>query len=270
MSDGLRVAAAERSRVLTLDRPSKLNALSMELLDALRRQQEELITDGDCNVVVLRGAGRAFCCGADLEFVRSIREDPAAVSRFLTALRDTITGFERLPQTVVAAVHGMVLAGGLELMMGCDIVLATETCRLGDQHANYGLVPGGGGTQRLPRLVGRLRAKELILTGRWVSAQEAAAMGLVTRVVADAALDSELDALVRSLSDKSATAAAASKRLIDEGMDLPLARALDLEIEAVERHFASRDMEIGLAAFASRETPAFPPRAVDGRKGARR
>jgi enoyl-CoA hydratase len=260
MSECLAVHRGKGYRVLTLDRPDKLNALRPDLLEALRREQRDLSRDLECAVVVLRGAGPAFCCGADLEYVKSIRDDRAAVADFLATLNDVITGFEKLPQVVIGAVHGMVLAGGLELMMGCDIILAAATCRLGDQHAHFGLVPGGGGTQRLPRLIGSLKAKELILTGRQVQADEAAAMGLVTRAVPDESLDGEVNALVELLMKNSATAAAVSKRLVNVGLELPLGGALALELEAVKHHFESADFAIGLEAFERRETPSFPRR----------
>jgi enoyl-CoA hydratase/carnithine racemase len=260
MSECLVVTRAAGYRVLTLNRPDKLNALDPELLKVLRREQEDLSRDPECAVVVLRGAGRAFCVGADLQFVKSIRADRPAVEEFLSTLHSVVSGFEALPQVVVAAVHGMVLAGGLELMMGCDIVVAARSCKLGDQHAKFGLVPGGGGTQRLARLVGPLRAKDLILTGRWVMAEEAATMGLITSAVADESFDSEVDSLVESLLEKSATAAAVSKHLVNAGLQLPLQGGLALEVEAVKHHFESADFAIGLEAFERREKPRFPHR----------
>jgi enoyl-CoA hydratase/carnithine racemase len=184
--------------------------------------------------------------------VQELAPEPARWRQFMDLWHRVFDRIERLPVPVIAAVHGLALAGGLELTLVCDLVVADEEARFGDQHANFALVAGGGGSQRLPRLIGARRAKELMLLGGWVDARQALAWGLVTRVaptgtVADAALQ-----LARELADKSRAASRTVKTLVDRGLDVDLRTGLELEKRLVAEHMRGADAQAGLRAFAER------------------
>ncbi len=240
-----------------LNRPAQLNAVSPELLEDLDRACAAVEADPTVAVVTLTAAGRAFCAGADLRVVQQLAPDPVRWREFMARWRQVYDRVERLPVPVIAGVHGMALAGGLELTLVCDLVVADEAARLGDQHANFGLVAGGGGSQRLPRLIGARHAKELMLLGGWLSAQEALAWGLVNRVVPAGQVETAVRELARELAAKSAAAARAVKMLVDRGLDLPLPQGLDLEGEEVARHMRGADAAEGLRAFVEKRAPRF-------------
>src|SRR6185369_17595303 len=158
-----------------------------------------------------------------LKVVRELSPDPDKWSRFMRLWHRVFNRVEALPVPVVAGVQGLALAGGLELTLVADLVVADEAARLGDQHANFGLVAGGGGSQRLPRLIGARRAKELMLLGGWVDAAQALHWGLVNRVAPAGQVAAAAEALARELAGKSAAASRTAKRLVDQGLDLTLA-----------------------------------------------
>jgi enoyl-CoA hydratase/carnithine racemase len=237
---------------LILDRPGQLNAISPELLQDLDRACLAIERDAGVRAVVLTGAGRAFCAGADLRVVQELAPDPDRWRVFMDLWHRVFDRIERLPLPVIAGVHGLALAGGLELTMVCDLVVADEEARLGDQHANFALVAGGGGSQRLPRLIGARRAKELMLLGGWVDARQALAWGLVNRVAAAGSVVDTALALARELADKSAAASRVAKALIDRGLDVDLRTGLELEKRMVAEHMQGDDARAGLRAFAER------------------
>jgi enoyl-CoA hydratase/carnithine racemase len=158
---------------------------------------------------------------------------------------------------VVAAVNGLALAGGLELVLVADLVVADEEARLGDQHANFGLVAGGGGSQRLPRAIGPRRAKELMLLGGWLTARQALEWGLVNRVAAAGQLPAVVGEIASALARLSGSAARTAKALVNRSGDVDLASGLDLEIALVAQHMRSADAREGLAAFAEKRKPVF-------------
>lgn len=242
---------------LALNRPAQLNAINRQMLEDLERACDGIERDAAVKVVTLRGEGRAFCAGADLRTVQELSPDPARWQEFIRLWHRVFNRIEALPVPVVAGVHGMALAGGLELTMVCDLVVADEEARLGDQHANFGLVAGGGGTQRLPRLIGLRRAKELMLLGHWLSAREALAWGLVNRVVAAGTLEESLRELAGQLATLSGSANRTVKGLANRGLDLPLAEGLELEIRTVGEHMRSADAGEGLRAFVDKRRPRF-------------
>jgi enoyl-CoA hydratase/carnithine racemase len=239
-----------------LNRPDKFNALNPGILEGLLSAQADVRARSDVRVLLLSGAGPMFCAGADLEYIRSIYTDPTASRRYLYLLRDAILGLEQLPVPVVAAVHGVVLAGGLELMLGCDLVVAAESTRIGDQHMNYGFIPGGGSTQRLPRTVGRLRASDLLMSGRWIAAAEALSIGLVSRVLPDGELDGAATALATDLAAKNPFAMSRTKELIRRSADSELTQGLDLEIENVLGYYNAPEFAASLEAFRTRKSGA--------------
>ena len=170
-------ASGDRIARIVLNRPAQLNAISPDLLEDLDRVCATIEGDPSVRAATLTAAGRAFFAGADLKAVRERVSDAAAWSAFLSLLHRVFDRIEALPVPVVVGVHGLALAGGLELLLVADLVVMDETARIGDQHANFGLVAGGGGSQRLPRLIGARRAKELMLLGGWLDAGQALAWG---------------------------------------------------------------------------------------------
>jgi enoyl-CoA hydratase/carnithine racemase len=242
---------------VTLNRPAQLNAINRQMLEDLLRACEAIESDRSIKVVTLAGEGRAFCAGADLRTVQEISPDPQKWEAFTRLWHRAFNRIEALAVPVIAGVHGMALAGGLELTMVADLVIADEEARLGDQHANFGLVAGGGGSQRLPRLIGLRRAKELMLLGHWLSAGEALQWGLVNRVVPAGQLREKLNELAGQLSSLSGSANRTVKMLANRGLDLSLVDGLELEIRAVAEHMKSADAREGLSAFVEKRKPKF-------------
>ena len=236
--------------VVRLDRP-KMNALSGALLAELAAAAQQL-TDDPPGAVVVWGGDRIFAAGADIsEFTTDGTtaigpEDARAIAgRFRLAL-DAVAG---IPRVVIAAVAGYALGGGCELALACDLRIATTTAKLGQPEILLGIIPGGGGTQRLARLVGPARAKELILTGRQIGAEEARTIGLVDRVVEPEELFDAAVGWAASLALGPVVAHALAKRAIDDGLDRPLAEGLTLEAELFGDVFATDDAAAGVRSF---------------------
>lgn len=211
--------------ILTLNRPDALNALSPALFVELRGHIDgiaEQIDDIGC--VLLRGAGRSFSAGNDL---KAIQAGETAPSRHFQA--ETLDAIERLPQPVIAAVQGHCYTGSLELVLACDLLVAAENARFADTHGKWGMSPTWGMSQRLPRRVGLLTARELMFSGRVVSGAEAAAIGLANRCVADDALFDEAEAMARSFLENSWFTLRADKMLVNHGLDFTLAAGLEFE-----------------------------------------
>ncbi len=237
---------------VVLDRPGQLNAISPELLEDLDAACAAIEGDASLGAVALTGAGRAFCAGADLKVVQELAPDPERWRTFMDRWHRVFDRIERLPVPVVAGVHGLALAGGLELTLVCDLVVADEQARLGDQHVNFALVAGGGGSQRLPRLIGARRAKELMLLGGWIDARQALSWGLVNRVAPAGAVEETTLALARELAGKSVAANRTAKLLVDRGLDVDLRTGLALERRVVAEYMLGEDAQAGLRAFAER------------------
>ena len=242
---------------ITLDRPAQLNAISPELLEDLDRACVLVEGDASVRVVTLTAAGRAFCAGADLRAVRELSPDAARWSAFMGLWHRVFDRIEALPVPVIAGVHGLALAGGLELVLVADLVVADEAARLGDQHANFGLVAGGGGSQRLPRLIGARRAKELMLLGGWLGAAEALAWGLVNRVAPAGTVAAVVEEIAATLAAGSASANRTVKALVNRAFDAELGEGLALERRLVALHMRSADAAEGLRAFAEKRKPVF-------------
>jgi enoyl-CoA hydratase len=245
--------------LLTLNRPDQLNALSSRMLEALRARVAELARDSAVCAVVLTGAGRAFAAGADIaEMQRMTALDAEAFSRLG---HDTFGALEALPVPVIAAVNGFALGGGLELALACDWMYAARRARLGQPEVNLGLLPGFGGTSRLPRRVGPGWARELVLTGEPIGTDVAERIGLVNRVFEDeAALLEAALAAGQTLGKKGPLATARAKRVLLEGQDADIRVAHALEQQAFSALFASQDRDEGLAAFVEKREPRFDRR----------
>lgn len=235
---------------------ARRNSLTMALLVEGAEHQRRAAADRDLRVVVITGAGaRAFCAGADLK--ERAHMGDAEVAAFHRALRTFLDGLEALPQPVVAALNGAALGGGLELALACDLRVAAEGIELGLPEVGLGIIPGGGGTQRLPRLLGVARAKALILTARRVEANEALDMGLVSAVVAPDRLAPEALALAERVARLAPISLRQAKRAIDRGLHLPLAEGLDLENRLYQACLPTEDRREALRAFAERRAPVF-------------
>jgi enoyl-CoA hydratase len=246
---------------VTLNRPTAMNALTPGVLTGIDAALNEAEQHPEVRAVVLTGSGRAFCAGADLKFIReSSGGDPRALQDFLQSVYTVLNRLEHFPRPIIAAVNGLALAGGLELTLCCDLVIAAEGAKLGDAHANFGLIPGGGSSVRLPRKIGPTRAKYLMYTGEFFPARELLAAGLVNEVVPDAELTSAVERLVAKLTAKSPVGLARMKQLVDDGLNQPADTALRLELLAFDLHTASEDMQEGLAAFEQKRTPQFKGR----------
>jgi len=235
--------------VVTIDRQDALNALNVETLTELRDRLRELSDDESTRVVVLTGAGdRAFVAGADIKYMAGLGADEA---KEWGGLGHEAAGLlEQMPKPTIAAINGFALGGGCELALGCDLRYASSRARLGQPEIDLGIVPGWGGTQRLPRVCGLGLAKDLILTGCQVDAEEALRIGLVN-AIADPVLDHALE-VAQKLAAKSPGALAVAKRLLNLSPG-----ALEREAEEFGELFASEDAKEGLAAFAEKRAPRF-------------
>lgn len=231
--------------MLTLNRPP-MNPLSSALLGAITNSAHALAADAGVKAVVVTGSDKAFAAGADVkEFEPNARSARLVAAGF----RDACDAICAISRPVIAAIRGYALGGGLELAMACDYRVAADSSRLGQPEIMLGIIPGGGGTQRLARLVGPSRAKELIWSGRQVRAEAALTMGLVDEVVPVQEVIDHALALATHFASGAVAAMGLAKRAIDGGYDRPLAQALDLESAAFAECFETNDAAIGIASF---------------------
>ena len=258
--DTIIVNDQDRHVAITLNRPEALNSISPAMIDDLNAALDGLEDRRQLCTLSITGQGRAFCAGADLKAAKA-RMDGADASEvnsnFLDGLRRLLLRIEGFPVPVVAAVNGLALAGGLEMVLACDLVVAAASAKLGDAHANYGLVPGGGSSVRLPRKIGPTRAKQLIFSGDFLPAGTLMQWGLVNKVVPDGGLGAAVDELVGTLAQRSPIGLRRMKRMIDDGLEQSLPAALRYELSLNALHAASHDRMEGLAAFAEKRKPAF-------------
>jgi len=243
---------------ITLNRPAAMNSITPEIVRGIDEALDRALADDSVCAVVLTGNGRAFCAGADLKHVRNtVGDDQAAIAAFLQTVLAIMGRLEKFPKPVIAAINGLALAGGLELVLCCDLVIAARSARIGDAHANFGLLPGGGSSVRLPRKIGPTRAKYLLFTAEFVPAEQLVEAGLVNEVVDDGELVAATDQLVAKLATKSPLVLRRMKALVDDGLEQHSDTALRLELLASEVHSHSHDMKEGLAAFEQKRKPRF-------------
>lgn len=240
---------------LTMDRPGAMNSLSREMVSGLSAQLKLWHDDPGIRVVVLTGNGRAFCAGADLKEVAA----PVAAGEpdFIDVAVEFFDTLRAFPKPVIAAVNGLAVAGGLEVVLACDLVVAAESARLGDAHSNFGVFPGAGGAAVLPRKLPVNVARYLLFTGDTFSAAEMQRLGLVNEVAPDAELCARAQALAERLAAKSPLVLARMKQVAAEAADKPVADALRHELLAFRNHQRSHDMQEGLRAFAEKRAPDF-------------
>jgi len=244
---------------LVLNRPNALNALDQAMVETISRELNEAARDPALIGVVITGRGRAFCSGADLKSAQEKARTGAeeAARNFVARASALMREIELFPAPVIAAVNGLALAGGLELVLCCDLVVAASTARFGDAQAKYGLLPGAGGSARLPRRIGAVRAKQMMLTAEMISAEQALGWGLINETCEPNELPSKVEALLGKLADKSPLGLRRMKRLVDDGLDMSIEAALVRELEVSIEHSHSHDRKEGLAAFAEKRMPAF-------------
>jgi enoyl-CoA hydratase len=244
--------------VITLNRPDALNALSPEMLDALDSALGRAHGDEGARAVVITGAGRAFCAGADIRHFTTLA--PAGVREYAGRAIEVFRHIEEMGKPVIAAINGVALGGGCELAMACTLRIAADTARLGQPEINLGIIPGYGGTQRLARLVGRGRALELLLTGDAMTAEEAWRIGLVNRVVPAASLAAEARRLAQALATRAPIAVRYIIDAVNEGLDMPLAEAQVFEATLFGLVSTTEDMREGTRAFLEKRQAAFKGR----------
>lgn len=252
--------------VVEISRPEALNALSTQLATELTSTMATVANDTDIRTVVLAGAGdRAFCVGADLKERNALDDEGFRSQRVV--FRAAFDAVRALPQPAVAAVHGFALGGGLELALCCDLVVADDTAVVGLPEVTLGLVPGGGGTQHALRRLGPGRAADVVLTGRRIPAVEAAALGLVDRLVPGGSARAAAIGLAEQIAANSPVATRAAKRALRDGWSLELAAAMDIEDVAWRTAAFSPDRREGIAAFNEKRPPQWPGLSPSGDSG---
>jgi len=256
----IKLEVSEAVATLTFDRPKTLNALSPEVIGEFHKAISEVERMDEVKVLILTGAGRAFVAGADIEVLQGL--DPLGAKQFALAGQWALFALEAMDIPVIACVNGFALGGGCEIAMACDFICASEKAKLGQPEINLGLIPGFGGTQRLARLVGKGRAKELCMTGRIITAQEAFAMGLVTRVFPAETLMEETLKIAKTIAEKGLVSLRAVKHVIDNGFDVDLKNGCALEADAFSICFASPDQKEGTTAFLEKRPPEFTGKLV--------
>lgn len=254
MSDAVLVRAGGPVAEVILNNPQRHNALSAPVVEGLHRAAAHLALAPDVRVVIVHGGeSPAFCSGADLK-ERAAMTDPEVYAT-VHRLREAVNAFDRLPMPVIAAIHGACFGGGLELALACDIRIAAEDARLGLTELEWAVIPGAGGTQRLPRVVGVARAKEMIFTAARLGAAEAERIGLVNRVVPRDRLLEEARALAGRIAELAPLAARLAKRAIHAGLEL--GDGLAHEWEAYQAVIPTEDRREGLRAFAEKRKPEY-------------
>ncbi len=243
---------------IALSRPERMNAMGVQLTAELITALEAIESMREVRALILTGAGtRAFCTGADLKERATLDADGRWAHN--RAIADCANQLARLPIPTIAAINGLALGGGCEITLACDFRLAAEHAEIALPEVGLGIIPGAGGTQRLPRLIGPTHAKEMIFTGRRISAGQALDWGLVSQVTAADELLPAARALAAEITRRSPLAVAYAKAAIDVGIESSIEQGLRYETTAIRAALSSEDYRIGLAAFAAKEQPIFPP-----------
>lgn len=249
------IERADRKAVLTFTREDRLNALDSQTFRDLISALDELDADDSVDVVIVTGRGRAFVAGADInEYLGISVTDYVNFQRLGRRMYDQLECFRK---PTIAAVNGFALGGGFELVLACDLVVAAENAKMGLPESKLGLLPGGGGTQRLSRLVGRNKAKELLMTGDFITGAEAERLGIVNRVVpADQVMDAAHQLADRIL-ERAPLAVQMAKQLVNDGLDASLSTAITQEMGMTATLYASEDAREGIGAFMEKRSPEF-------------
>lgn len=249
----------EAIATVTVNRPSAMNAMTQITLQELDVVVQQLSASAEVRAVIITGAGeKAFIAGGDIAMLRKL--GPVEARELGLLAHGICNAIEQSPKPFIAAINGYALGGGCELAMSCDIRIAAEHARFGQPEINIGTLPGFGGSQRLPRLVGKGRALEMILTGDMIDAQEAWRIGLVNKVVPQAELMNSARSLATKLASKSQMALKLCKEVVTNGLEMDLQRACSYEADLFALSFATADQQEGMAAFLEKRTPVFTGR----------
>jgi len=257
MSDPVAVSTEGNVGIIELARPEKFNCLSLQVHECISAARAKFEADRNIRSILIRARGKHFCTGADLTEVKGKLNDPAALDHFIAFGMKNLRALETSSLPVVVAVQGLCLAGGIELMLACDVCFAAETAQFGDQHAQFGLIPGWGGSQRLTQLMGQRRALDLMFSARWLKAGEAKEAGLANYIVPDEDLHIAALEYCQKIATRSRPGIAEMKRLAREGADMTIDQKMRLERDAAIRALPSGDVAEGLEAFENRRDPAF-------------
>jgi enoyl-CoA hydratase len=241
---------------VTINRPDVLNCFNYETLTELGEIVEGLYSNPEVRLVIFTGAGdKAFSAGADLKERKDLTE--VEVKRNVRKIRDVFQAIANLPHPTIAAINGFAFGGGFELLLACDFRISVEQATMGLTEVSWGIIPGAGGTQRLTRLVGEMKAKELILTARKISAYEALHCGILTKVVSKYSLMSSCENLANEILQNAPIAVRQAKLAIQLGADVDITTALEIEAKAYEVTIPSKDRLEALAAFSEKRKPVF-------------
>ncbi|WP_373089452.1 enoyl-CoA hydratase/isomerase family protein [Sneathiella sp.] len=243
--------------IIELSRPEKFNCLSRETHGLIDKARVDFEANSAIRALLIRATGKHFCTGADLDEVKGIMTNADALDDFIASGMGTFSRLEKCSLPVIVAVQGLCLAGGTELMLSADICFAGKSAKFGDQHAEFGLIPGWGGSQRLTRLIGMRRALDLMFSARWLSADEGKEAGLVNYLVEDDELHSKALDYAQTVATRSRRGIAEMKRLARDGIEMSLEQGLRLERDAAVRHLQDSDVAEGLDAFENRRKPKF-------------
>jgi enoyl-CoA hydratase/carnithine racemase len=245
----------DRVVLLTLNRPEAMNSFNFAMLKELKEKMDSVQFDPEARVVIITGAGKAFCAGADLKERATLSE--RQVKEFIFTIRNLFTSIESLSKPVIAAVNGVALGGGTELALACDIRIASDAASMGLTETRLAIIPGAGGTQRLPRLIGRGKAKELIFTGRRVDAREALEIGLVNQVSPAGELVDAARSMASMICETGPIAIQQAKYAINHGMETDIQTGLAIESNAYWITIPTEDRLEGLTAFREKRKPVY-------------
>jgi enoyl-CoA hydratase/carnithine racemase len=257
----IRTEVEDRIALLTIDHPP-VNSFNKQVVTELGEAVDELLVDDEVKAIVITGGGtNAFVAGADIPEIQDLLQNPAdgyaEAQEFLERGQGVNLKIERADKPVIAAINGFCLGGGLELAMACHMRICSDRARLGQPEINLGLIPGWGGTQRLPRIVGKAKALEMILTGDMITAQEAYRIGLVNKVVPAGAILKEARGLARKIVSKSKFPIAATLRAVTQGVEETVERGLEIEREQFVGLADTEDIREGVSAFLEKRQPEF-------------
>ena len=255
MYENLKFELRNNIAFITICRPKAMNALNVEVLNELHNAFAEVEKNDEIKSAILTGEGKAFVAGADIAYMNSL--DAIEGRNMMIIGHNLMNYMESIEKPIIAAINGFALGGGCELAMACDIRISSEKAKFGQPEVGLGIIPGFGGTQRLPRLVGKSMGKYLIMTAEMISADEAYRIGLVEKIVPAEELMGTAEKVAKNIMSKAPIAIAAAKTAINNGYGLDLKTASALEIEAFTAPFASQDKTEGMSAFLEKRSPSF-------------
>ena len=253
----IQVEVKDKIAVLTIDHPP-VNSFNVQVVTELEQAMDELLVDDEVKVIIITGGGtRAFIAGADIPEIKAALEQSDGLKETTGQGQALFLKIEKATKPIIAAINGFCLGGGMELAMSCHMRVCSDRAQLGQPEINLGIIPGWGGTQRLPRLVNRGKAIEMILTGDMITAQDAYRLGLVNKIVPHDAVLKEAQGLARKIASKSKLPIAAALRAITEGLALPTEEGLKIEADEFDKLGSSEDAREGVSAFLEKRPPQF-------------